>query len=114
MNTDSIVPKSLAKKVITLPEIDLKDDFNSSIALMDSCDFVITIDNVTAHLASALGKNTFVLLPLAPPNFRWMLKDKSSPWYDDTTVLIRTKKTGVWSQALEELKVEVKKFIKLK
>ena len=111
---DSIVSKSLAKKVITLPEIDLKDDFTSSIALMDSCDFIVTIDNVTAHLASALGKNSFVLLPLAPPNFRWMLKDKSSPWYEDSTVLIRKKKTGVWSQALEELKVEVKKFMKLK
>ena len=68
---------------------------------------IISIDNTIAHIASALGKQTIVLLPLAPPNFRWLLNGRNTPWYPNTTSLIRKDKIGDWSNVLKELKLEL-------
>ena len=91
------VAKHQAKKLKNIPGINLKDDFSKVIALIDCCDIIISIDNTIAHIASALGKQTIVLLPLAPPNFRWLLNGRNTPWYPNTTSLIRKDKIGDWS-----------------
>jgi ADP-heptose:LPS heptosyltransferase len=43
-------------------------------------DVVISVDSVIAHLAGALGKKTFLLLP-EKSSFLWMNERKDSPWY---------------------------------
>ena len=103
----SKVAKHQAKKLKNIPGINLKDDFSKVIALIDCCDLIISIDNTIAHIASALGKQTIVLLPLAPPNFRWLLNGRNTPWYPNTTSLIRKDKIGDWSNVLKELKLEL-------
>jgi tetratricopeptide (TPR) repeat protein len=55
-------------------------DFSDTAALCDLMDIVISVDTSVAHLAGALGKATWVLLPYAP-DWRWMLDRDSSPWY---------------------------------
>ena len=112
--SESQVSKKLDKKVKTIPGVDLKNDFDAIASIICNCDFVVTIDNVIAHLASALGKKTFVLLPLAPPNFRWLINKKHTPYYPQTTTLIRKQKTDDWSNVLIELKEEIAEFLSTK
>ena len=56
------------------------DDFADSAAMIGELDLVITVDTAIAHLAGALGRPVWVLLP---PNadFRWLLDREDSPWY---------------------------------
>jgi tetratricopeptide (TPR) repeat protein len=55
-------------------------DFIDSAAMISNLDLVITVDTVIAHLAGALGKEVWVMLP---PNadWRWLLEREDSPWY---------------------------------
>ena len=55
-------------------------DFADSAAMVEQLDLVITVDTSIAHLAGALGKPVWVLLP-PNPDFRWLLDREDSPWY---------------------------------
>ena len=54
-------------------------------AQISALDLVITVSNVTAHLAGALGVPAFVLLPHSP-NWRWFMGKNPSPWYSSVTL----------------------------
>jgi ADP-heptose:LPS heptosyltransferase len=55
-------------------------DFSDTAALCDLMDIVISVDTSVAHLAGALGKTTWILLPYVP-DWRWLLDRDNSPWY---------------------------------
>ena len=55
-------------------------DFDDTAAVLGLCDLVITVDTAVAHLAGALGRPTWILLPFAP-DWRWLLERTDSPWY---------------------------------
>jgi hypothetical protein len=55
-------------------------DFAETAALINCLDLVITVDTSVAHLASALGRPTWILLPCRP-DWRWLLGRDDSPWY---------------------------------
>jgi len=55
-------------------------DFACTAALMDQLDLIITVDTSLAHLAGALGKPVWILLPYVA-DWRWMLDREDSPWY---------------------------------
>ena len=76
-------------------------DFSDTAALMENLDFVITVDTSVAHLAGALGKEVWVLLPKVP-DFRWLLDREDSPWYASAR-LIRQDDQGEWSASISEL-----------
>ncbi len=59
---------------------ELLHDFASSAAVISQLDLVISVDTSVAHLAGALGKPVWVLLPFSP-NWRWFLDRSDSPWY---------------------------------
>lgn len=69
--------------------------------LVAGCDLVVTIDNTTAHLAGALGRPTWLLLPHAP-NWRWLLERPDSPWYPSLR-LFRQPARSDWQSVLGEL-----------
>jgi len=75
------------------------DRFAAQIAAMD---LVITIDNSTAHLAGALGRPVFLLLPHAA-DWRWMQGRSDSPWYP-TLRLFRQPSPGDWASVVEEVR----------
>jgi hypothetical protein len=56
------------------------NDFNDSAAMIEQLDLVITVDTAIAHLAGALGKPVWILLP-PNPDWRWLLEREDSPWY---------------------------------
>jgi len=60
---------------------ELLTDFSDTAALCELMDIVITVDTSVAHLAGALGKTTWLLLPYIP-DWRWLLERNDSPWYD--------------------------------
>jgi len=83
----------------TVDEIDLYNDIDGLAALISACDTVISIDNLTVHLAGALGVDTRALLPEVPEE-RWGITGSNTYWYDHLTLYRKDKKNG-WEQQLE-------------
>lgn len=76
-------------------------DFAETAALIDQLDLVITVDSAVAHLAGAMGKPVWVLLPHAP-DWRWMLDREDSPWYP-TMRLFRQQRPGDWGEPIHQI-----------
>jgi tetratricopeptide (TPR) repeat protein len=76
-------------------------DFTDTAALCDLMDVVISVDTSVAHLAAALGKPTWILLPYAG-DWRWMLDRSDSPWYPSAK-LYRQKTPGEWGEILQRV-----------
>lgn len=69
-------------KVDIMDSLDLTKDIDGLAALITACDLVITVSNTTAHLAAALGVETWVLIPPAAGKlWYWGHSGSSSPWY---------------------------------
>jgi ADP-heptose:LPS heptosyltransferase len=67
-------------------------------ALIEQLDLVIAVDTAVAHLAGALGKPVWVMLP-TDPDWRWMLGREDSPWYP-TMRLFRQARQGEWAPVI--------------
>lgn len=76
-------------------------DFAHTAAAIENLDLLITIDTAVAHLAGALGKPVWLLLPFTP-DWRWMLDREDNPWYP-TMRLFRQQSCGDWNGVLEKL-----------
>lgn len=76
-------------------------DFSETAAFMNQLDLVISIDSAVAHLAGALGRPTWVLLPYSP-DWRWMLERTDSPWYP-TMRLFRQPTPGAWDHVFAQV-----------
>jgi hypothetical protein len=77
-------------------------DFSDTAALVDAMDVVISVDTSVAHLAGAMGKPLFVLLPYVP-DYRWMLDRSDSPWYP-TARLFRQPALYDWDSVIAQVK----------
>jgi tetratricopeptide (TPR) repeat protein len=84
-------------------------DFSDTAALITEMDLVISIDTAVAHLAGALGKPVWVLLPFHP-DFRWLQEREDSPWYP-TARLFRQPLPGDWAAVVERVRQELTSFI---
>jgi len=69
-------------------------------------DFVVSVDSVIAHLAGALNKRTFLLLP-DKSSFLWMKNRKDSPWYPSIKIF-RQSTLGDWDKPIKELTASLK------
>ncbi|HKB61215.1 MAG TPA: hypothetical protein VKC56_14360, partial [Gallionellaceae bacterium] len=83
-------------------------DFADSAALVQEMDLVIAVDTSTVHVAGALGKPCWVLLPFNP-DFRWLLDRSDSPWYP-TATLFRQHAIGDWSPVIAEVAARLGNF----
>ncbi|MBL7185329.1 MAG: tetratricopeptide repeat protein [Phycisphaerae bacterium] len=81
-------------------------DFADTAAAVENLDLVISVDTAPAHLAGAMGKPTWTLLPFAP-DWRWMLDREDSPWYP-TMRLFRQKEWGDWNCVFERVTEELR------
>jgi tetratricopeptide (TPR) repeat protein len=80
-------------------------DFADTAALIEHMDLVISVDTAVAHLAGALGKPVWILLPWKP-DWRWQLDREDSPWYR-TARLFRQEKRGDWDPVIRKLEREL-------
>lgn len=76
-------------------------DFDDTAALIANLDLVITVDTSVGHLAGALGKPTWIMLPKAS-DWRWLLGRSDSPWYP-TVRLFRQTVPGAWEPVIGEV-----------
>jgi tetratricopeptide (TPR) repeat protein len=84
-------------------------DFADTAALIDNLDLVISVDTSVAHLAGAMGKPTWILLPYSP-DWRWMLGRDDSPWYP-TARLFRQKSAGDWTEVVRKVVESLKEWL---
>jgi tetratricopeptide (TPR) repeat protein len=82
------------------------DAFTSRVA---ACDLVISVDNTTVHMAGALGRPVWTLLPTAA-DWRWMLDRGDSPWYP-TMQLFRQAKAGEWGEVIRRVSTALAGFM---
>lgn len=81
-------------------------DFLDTAALCDSMDLVISVDTSVAHLAGALGKPTWIMLP-HNSDWRWLLEREDSPWYPSVK-LYRKPTTGSWDAIMSRIQKDLK------
>jgi tetratricopeptide (TPR) repeat protein len=84
-------------------------DFAETAALISNLDLVISVDTSVVHLAGALGKPVWVLLP-NPADWRWLLGRDDSPWYP-TVRLFRQDETGMWDNAITGIHAALDDFV---
>jgi ADP-heptose:LPS heptosyltransferase len=84
-------------------------DFAETAALVSCLDLVITVCTSVAHLAGALGRPTWILLPYFP-DYRWLLDRDDSPWYS-TARLFRQTETRDWGDVLDQVRSELARRI---
>jgi hypothetical protein len=75
-------------------------DFADTAGLVEELDLVITVDTSMVHLAGALGKPTWLLLPYAP-DWRWLRDRSDSPWYPSVRIF-RQPRPGDWAAVMAE------------
>jgi tetratricopeptide (TPR) repeat protein len=96
------------------PDISLTDassqdhDLADTAALIHYLDLVITTDTVIAHLAGALGKPLWLLLPWQS-DWRWMQSQATTPWYPHARIF-RQYSPGNWPELLDRVAHQLRKW----
>lgn len=80
------------------------EDFADTAAIMSHLDLVITVDTATAHLAGALAKRCWVLLPDYQTDWRWLAGRTDSPWYPGVMTLFRQVRAGDWESVVQQVR----------
>jgi hypothetical protein len=98
----------------TQPKIDHRGDalrdFADTAALLSLLDLVISADTAVAHLAGALGKPVWILLPYLGVDWRWLLDRADSPWYP-TARLFRQPVIDGWTSVIDAVTDEAMRLI---
>jgi ADP-heptose:LPS heptosyltransferase len=84
-------------------------DFADTAAVISLLDLVVAVDTSVVHLAGALGRPVWVLLPF-PPDFRWLLEREDNPWYP-TARLFRQPRHGDWDGVLKRVRGELERRV---
>jgi tetratricopeptide (TPR) repeat protein len=86
------------------------EDFTDTAAVVENLDLIVSIDTSVAHLAGAMGKPVWLMLPYAA-DWRWFLNRDDSPWYP-TMRLFRQPGFGDWQSVGRHITAELKNFVK--
>ena len=100
--------KRLPPGLTILDVADQLGDFADTAAVIANLDLVISIDTAAAHLAGAMAKPVFVMLPFAP-SWRWLLDRDDSPWYPAMR-LFRQVSPGDWLGVAQKVGRELREF----
>jgi len=91
-------------EVHRVASVDNWNDIDGLAALIDACDVIVTISNTTAHLAGALGKKVFLMLPSSVGRFWcWQTERSDALWYPDVRIF-RQPKEGDWASVIREVR----------
>lgn len=84
-------------------------DFAETAAVVSCLDLVITVDTSVAHLAGALGRPTWILLPYTP-DYRWLLDRDDSPWYPSAR-LFRQSESRDYASVIDRVRTDLSAMI---
>jgi tetratricopeptide (TPR) repeat protein/ADP-heptose:LPS heptosyltransferase len=98
--------------VKNIDEIDLFENIDGLISMIQACDLVISISNLTAHLAGALGKRAFLLVPYAAGRHWYWHDEKISSWYPSITLHSQNQNLD-WGSAIKEIYSELANYKKI-
>ena len=98
--------KDLTGKISVTNLVDELNDFTDTAGVVENLDLVISVDTAVLHLAGAMGKPAWAILPFTP-DWRWMLSREDSPWYP-TVRLFRQKRHGDWDGVFQRLAKELR------
>jgi Flp pilus assembly protein TadD len=87
------------------------EDFADSAAIVASLDLVICVDTAIAHLAGALGKPCWVMLPYYKTDWRWLTGRTDSPWYPESLRLFHQPDMGNWLAVIAEVRTALEQFV---
>lgn len=96
------VSRQLGVPIHTWDDLDATNDLDELAALMANLDLVVSVANITVHLAAALGAEVWAMLS-ANPSWRWMEDRTDSPWYP-TLRLFRQSPDGGWDAQFDEVR----------
>ena len=85
-------------------------DFADSAAIVSQLDLVICVDTAIAHLAGALGKPCWLLLPAVSTDWRWQSERADSPWYPGVMRLFRQTDADDWSATINEVALALRQW----
>lgn len=97
------------------PCIDMQYEMKSwkdTAEIIASMDIVISSCTSIAHLSAAMGKKTWVIVPILP-YYIWTLPTETSPWYDSIKIYRQTE-YGDWTEPFEKIEKDLTEFINLK
>jgi hypothetical protein len=86
-------------------------DFSDTAGFIQNLDIIISIDTAVAHLAGALGRPVWTLIPFAP-DWRWSLNRDDCPWYP-TMRLFRQPAPGDWSSVIGKIFNELQNYLRI-
>jgi len=101
------VKNKLGIDIISYEKVDNFNDIDGLVSLIQACDTVVSVDNITCQLSGALGKETHVLLTYGS-GWIWMVDRSDNPWYDSVKIY-RQEFNEAWSNLFERLKENLKK-----
>lgn len=96
--------KELPEKISDLQHLIIS--WEDTAACIANLDLVITSCTSIAHLASAMGKPTWVIVPILPYHV-WAYGGDHSPWYQNTTKVFRQTKFGDWTETFQKVSNEL-------
>lgn len=104
------IQKNYGVEIQSINEIDNFNDLDGLTALVSACDYVITSSNVTAHIAGALGKETYLLIPFSHGKiWYWGENEENCLWYPSIQIY-RFVNGESWSQPVNLIKNKLKKI----
>src|SRR5713101_7575593 len=77
-------------------------DFSATAAVMLELDLLISVDTAVAHLAGALGRPAWILLPAVGSDWRWGVSGETTAWYPSVR-LFRQRQVGAWAPIAAEM-----------
>lgn len=80
-------------------------DWEDTAAILQLCDLLISVDTSPAHLAGALGRPTWLMVPFVP-DWRWLLERSDTPWYPAHR-LFRQSRAGDWDTVIAKMRKEL-------
>jgi Tfp pilus assembly protein PilF len=86
------------------------EDFADTAAIVAELDLVICVDTAVAHLAGALGRPCWVLLPYYKTDWRWLEQRGDSPWYPGVMRLFRQSASGDWAPVIDAVAQALEAF----
>lgn len=103
------LPEEIARRLVSrpgvtslAPEATGATDFFDTAQIVAGLDLVISVDTSVAHLAGALGKPVWILLPARGVDWRWMERREDSPWYPSAR-LFRQAQVGGWAPVMDDV-----------